>query len=146
MLPTSVAGGLAKGGSFIARAGFCGPGSENAAALALIAPCGGRSGLPNTPAACAAAVLMATPPVAPAARIHLLESFDIVFSLFLQPSGRLPTRGSGACGCAHVSQPPTYLSNMLRKRFSYLKDIGWPLSGLSRVRGVDRPSDEVRQS
>src|SRR5579859_4886430 len=60
MPPTSVGGGLMKDGRLLASAGFCGPGSERAWGLAFIAPCGGRSGLPNTPAAWAAAVM--TPP------------------------------------------------------------------------------------
>jgi hypothetical protein len=84
MLPTSVAGGLRKGCSLFASAGFCGPGSENAAAVALTAPCGGRSGLPNMPAARAAAVVAATPPAASTDR---RENFDIVFSYLLRPAG-----------------------------------------------------------
>src|ERR1700730_18480825 len=45
--PPSVAGGLRKDGKLLASAGFCGPGSVTLWALALIAPCGGKSGLPN---------------------------------------------------------------------------------------------------
>jgi hypothetical protein len=45
--PTSVGGGLPKEGNWLARAGFCGPGSLSAAGVALRAPSGGRSGLPK---------------------------------------------------------------------------------------------------
>src|SRR5271156_4059755 len=86
MPPTSVAGGLMKEGRLSAIAGFCGPGSEIAAAVAFTAPCGGKSGLPNTaPAACAAAAVIITPPVAPVAKIDLRDNLDMTFLHFLEP-------------------------------------------------------------
>src|ERR1700722_807778 len=76
MPPTSVAGGFSKLGRLFASAVFCGPGSVNLP-LVLIAPCGGESGFPNTPAACAATVAVITPPAVPAARILRRDIFDI---------------------------------------------------------------------
>src|SRR5262249_11255064 len=66
MPPTSVAGGDTADGNWLESAGFCGPGSVMLCGLALIAPCGGRLGLPKVcAAACAAAP--ATEPAAVAA-------------------------------------------------------------------------------
>src|SRR6266849_9444463 len=73
MLPTSVAGGDCGEGNWPARAGFCGPGSVMLAGLplALMAPCGGRSGLPKD-WACAACTAAATsePPAVTARRLR----------------------------------------------------------------------------
>src|SRR6266851_6068711 len=73
MLPTSVAGGDCGEGNWPAMAGFCGPGSLMLAGLflALIAPCGGRSGLPKD-WACAACTAAATsePPAVTARRLR----------------------------------------------------------------------------
>src|SRR5271166_2176953 len=78
---TSVAGGLRKLGSWPASPGSCGPGSVNALGLVtLTAPSGGRSGLPKTPAAWAAAVIAANPPAASIAR---RERFAVIISLVL---------------------------------------------------------------
>jgi hypothetical protein len=61
MLPTSVAGGEYADGSSFLIAGSCAPGSVMLDGfLALIAPCGGLSGLPNEAAAAAVADI-ATP-------------------------------------------------------------------------------------
>src|SRR5260370_30725692 len=73
--PTSVDGGLRKDGRLLASAGFWGPGSVRLWGLvALTAPCGGRSGLPNDSAPLAVAARAATPPAAPAASTLRLES------------------------------------------------------------------------
>src|SRR6478609_8660477 len=59
--PTSVAGGFWTEGNCSPKAGFCGPGSVRLPGLlALIAPCGGSSGLPKV-AACAPEPAMAAP-------------------------------------------------------------------------------------
>src|SRR5215216_3008654 len=50
MSPTSVGGGEKALGNCDVKAGFCGPGSLALSGLALIAPCGGSSGLPNVAA------------------------------------------------------------------------------------------------
>src|SRR6516162_7268224 len=48
MLPTSVGGGENAEGNWLLMARFCGPGSATLLGLAaLIAPCGGSSGLPK---------------------------------------------------------------------------------------------------
>src|SRR5580693_449314 len=66
--PTSVAGGDVAEGNWLARAGFCGPGSMTLAGfVALIAPCGGRSGLPKL-CACAFVAAAARVPAAVAPR------------------------------------------------------------------------------
>src|SRR5580692_11125662 len=68
MPPTSVAGGDVAEGNWLARAGFCGPGSTTLAGfVALIAPCGGRSGLPKL-CACAFVAAAARVPAAVAPR------------------------------------------------------------------------------
>src|SRR6516165_6486694 len=86
---TSVAGGLRKLGSLLARPGFCGPGSVSAFGLVtLTAPSGGRSGLPKPPAARAAAVSAANPP---AASIVRRERFALIISLVIS------TRVSKGC-------------------------------------------------
>src|ERR1700676_1406870 len=60
-------------------AGFCGPGSVALAGfLALIAPCGGSSGLPKEPAA--AAVVDIAAPAAAVARTSRLENMAFSFS------------------------------------------------------------------
>src|SRR5215813_8859858 len=56
MPPTSVGGGETADGNWLARAGFWGPGSRMLCGLALMAPCGGRSGFPKV---CAAALVAA---------------------------------------------------------------------------------------
>src|SRR5258708_1429694 len=76
MSPTSVGGGLWKDGNWLATAGFWGPGSASPPGLALIAPCGGLSGLPNE-AALAAVATIAAPPAAPSARMSRREKADI---------------------------------------------------------------------
>src|SRR6267378_3782981 len=83
MLPTSVAGGDCGEGNWLARAGFCGPGSLTLAGLplALIAPCGGRSGLPKD-WACAAFAAAATsePPAVTPSRLRRDTMSMTVFS------------------------------------------------------------------
>src|SRR5437879_8378070 len=81
MLPTSVGGGENADGNWSLMAGFCGPGSVMLLGLmALIAPCGGSSGLPKQIAAfsgaAVAAVMVAavtTPPTAVAANTSRLD-------------------------------------------------------------------------
>src|SRR3954468_12306920 len=74
MPPISVAGGNCEDGNWPAMMGFCGPGSLRLfGPLALIAPCGGRSGLPNV-AACADAAALITMPDAVAAMRSLREN------------------------------------------------------------------------
>src|SRR5258708_24572244 len=70
MLPTSVAGGDCGEGNWLAMAGFCGPGSVMLAGvfLALIAPCGGSSGVPKDWACAAWTTAAATEPPAVTAR------------------------------------------------------------------------------
>src|SRR6266516_3391739 len=64
-LPTSVGGGDTAEGNRPATAGFCGPGSVTLPGfLALIAPCGGSSGLPQEAARAVAAVIAASAAVA----------------------------------------------------------------------------------
>jgi hypothetical protein len=70
MSPTSVEGGEAAEGNCSASAGLCGPGSVRLPGLALIAPCGGSSGLPNS---AARAAVVATAPAAVAASTSRLE-------------------------------------------------------------------------
>src|SRR5882757_11365377 len=78
MLPTSVAGGENAAGNWSLIAGFCGPGSVTLAGfLALIAPCGGSSGLPNE--AAAAAVVDIAIPAAAVARTSRLEIMAFSF-------------------------------------------------------------------
>src|ERR1700730_8309927 len=73
MPPTSVAGGNCADGNWLPRASLCGPGSLRfPGALALIAPCGGRSGLPKE-AACAALAVI-TAPAADTASISRLQN------------------------------------------------------------------------
>src|SRR5580704_1855835 len=71
--PTSVGGGDCAAGNWVANAGFCGPGSVTLSRfLALIAPCGGSSGLPKDAGrAVVAAVTIA--PVAVAVSMSRLE-------------------------------------------------------------------------
>src|ERR1700722_20849615 len=58
--PTSVAGGNCAEGNCLPMASLCGPGSLRfPGALALTAPCGGRSGLPNEAPRAAFAVTIA---------------------------------------------------------------------------------------
>src|ERR1700756_2612461 len=60
--PTSVGGGLCAAGNWLARAGLWGPGSVVLAGFAaLIAPCGGASGLPKEPARAVAAAGISAP-------------------------------------------------------------------------------------
>src|SRR5258708_40067244 len=60
MPPTSVAGGNCAEGNWLPMAGLCGPGSARLPGpLALTAPCGGWSGLPNEAAFAALAVMTA---------------------------------------------------------------------------------------
>src|SRR5271169_4965396 len=90
MLPTSVAGGENALGNWSLIAEFCGPGSLMILGfLALIAPCGGSSGLPkaillftgvvSVGAAFAGliAAAAATPPTAVAANMSRLENIVI---------------------------------------------------------------------
>src|ERR1700737_3000271 len=81
ILPTSVGGGENADGNWSLMAGFCGPGSVMLLGLvALIAPCGGSSGLPKEIAAfsgaAVAAVMVAAvtaPPTAVAANTSRLD-------------------------------------------------------------------------
>src|ERR1700719_1812755 len=73
MPPTSVAGGNCADGNCLAIASLCGPGSLRfPGPLALMAPCGGRSGLPNEAARAALAVM--TAPAADTANTSLREN------------------------------------------------------------------------
>src|SRR3981189_3260233 len=73
MPPTSVAGGDCAEGNWLPMASLCGPGSLRVPrALALIAPCGGWSGLPKEAALAALAVL--TAPAAEPANTSRLEN------------------------------------------------------------------------
>src|SRR5689334_8213921 len=77
--PTSVAGGDTADGNWLARAGFCGPGSLRLRGFwALIAPCGGRSGLPKVCALTLAAAPASKPPAADAASRARREN-DTIF-------------------------------------------------------------------
>src|SRR5262245_22805649 len=83
--PTSVAGGVRAKGNCLARAGFCGPGSVRLpGVLALTAPCGGSSGLPNV-AACAAEPAMATP-AADKANTSRRENMLVAPEIYRRPS------------------------------------------------------------
>src|SRR5260370_9210041 len=74
--PRSVAGGNCAEGNWLPMAGLCGPGSARLPGpLALIAPCGGRSGLPKEAARAAVAVM--TAPAADTASISRLENMII---------------------------------------------------------------------
>src|SRR5258707_7531120 len=76
MPPTSVAGGNGAEGTWLPMAGLCGPGSARfPGALPLIAPCGGRSGLPKEAARAAVAVI--TAPAADTASMSRLENMII---------------------------------------------------------------------
>src|SRR5262245_49362471 len=72
MSPTSVGGGEKASGNCEANAGFCGPGSVTLAGLSLVlmAPWGGRSGLPNV---CAFAAMLAVTTVPAAAAVSTLR-------------------------------------------------------------------------
>src|ERR1700726_4242269 len=73
MPPTSVAGGNCAEGNCLAIASLCGPGSLRfPGPLALMAPCGGWSGLPNDAARAALAVM--TAPAADTVSISRLEN------------------------------------------------------------------------
>src|ERR1700751_4777973 len=81
LLPTSVAGGENADWSCLLIAGSCGPGSTALAGfLALIAPCGGSSGLPKV--AAAATVVDIAAPAAAVARTSRLE--NMAFSLLVR--------------------------------------------------------------
>src|ERR1700704_7209122 len=76
MPPTSVGGGNCAEGTSLPIASLCGPGSLRfPGALPLIAPCGGRSGLPNEAARAALAVI--TAPAADTANISRLENIVV---------------------------------------------------------------------
>src|SRR6202171_4621265 len=76
MPPTSVAGGNCAEGNWLPMAGLCGPGSARfPGPLALIAPCGGRSGLPKEAARAAVAVI--TAPAADTASTSRLENMVV---------------------------------------------------------------------
>src|SRR5713101_3957648 len=85
MPPTSVAGGNWAEGNWLPMAELCGPGSARfPGALPLIAPCGGRSGLPKEAARAAlpkeaarAAVAVITAPAADTASMSRLENMII---------------------------------------------------------------------
>src|ERR1700757_1333717 len=108
---TSVAGGVRKLGSKPASPESCGPGSVNALGLVtLTAPSGGRSGFPKPPAARAAAVSAANPPVASIAR---RESFALIISLVLS------TNASKGCFCGSF-MTRAYLNFSLSERTGWL--------------------------
>src|ERR1700760_4644296 len=98
MLPTSVAGGENAFGNWSRIAGFCGPGSVTLLGfLALIAPCGGSSGLPKVMSlftGVASAVVMAsavnTPPTAVAANISRRENIVILLDRMVLPACEFP--------------------------------------------------------
>src|ERR1700752_5266378 len=103
MLPTSVAGGENAEGNWSLIAGFCGPGSVTLLGfLALIAPWGGSSGLPNVISlfvgAAPAVVIVAAvakPPAAVAARTFRLDIIAL-YSL-LQERRRAPRSTRSHC-------------------------------------------------
>src|SRR5216683_2123041 len=77
MPPTSVGGGNCADGNCLARASLCGPGSLRfPGPLALMAPCGGRSGLPKEAALAALAV---TAPAADTTRTSRLENIILSY-------------------------------------------------------------------
>ena len=76
MPPVSVAGGDTAAGNWSAIAGFCGPGSVRLAGfVALMVPCGGRSGSPN--------------PAARALQLSLARGCDQSISPFRSMESRL---------------------------------------------------------
>src|ERR1700692_1442814 len=76
MPPTSVAGGDCAEGNWLPIASLCGPGSLRfPGPLALIAPCGGWSGLPKEAARAALAVI--TAPAADTANTSRLENIVV---------------------------------------------------------------------
>src|SRR6201993_5360584 len=80
MPPTSVAGGNCAEGNCLARASLCGPGSLRLPGpLALMAPCGGRSGFPNE--APLAALAVTTAPAADTASTSRLENMIPLLSI-----------------------------------------------------------------
>ena len=78
MPPMSVGGGDCADGNCAPIAVFCGPGSVTP--LALMAPCGGWSGLPNE-AECAAVV---TAPAAETASTSRLENMVVTLKLMVE--------------------------------------------------------------
>src|ERR1700757_3112713 len=72
MAPTSVAGGDWGDGNWLAMVGVCGPGSVTLVGepLVLIAPWGGRSGVPNDCACAFAAAATSEPPAVTARRLR----------------------------------------------------------------------------
>src|SRR5882757_7022900 len=88
--PTSVAGGDTADGNWPAIAGFCGPGSTKLRGFwALIAPCGGRSGLPKVCAFTLAAAPASKPPAADAASRARRENDTISLPPALRDDGRM---------------------------------------------------------
>src|SRR6516225_2588014 len=89
MSPTSVAGGDPAEGNWLASAGLRGPGSVTLAGLvALMAPCGGSSGLPKVAAWALAAVAIA--PVAVATNTSRLDIIAHSFPRNLRFGSRTP--------------------------------------------------------
>src|SRR5450432_804524 len=79
MPPTSAAGGNCAEGNCLPIASLCGPGSLRfPGPLALIAPCGGWSGLPKE--AARAALAVTTAPAADTASISRLENMSPLLS------------------------------------------------------------------
>src|ERR1700733_10464512 len=75
MPPTSVGGGLLNEGNTSRSCGFCGPGSEIAAGVELMAPCKGLLGLPYSAALATADAPSATAPAAaPASTLRRVKS------------------------------------------------------------------------
>src|SRR5258708_5088381 len=99
MSPTSVAGGFWNEGNWLASGGFCGPGSDRPAGLALTAPCAGESGLPNE-AARAAVATAAAPPAPPRARTWRREKGITGLSYWLS--------GTGACRVLPRAEPTPF--------------------------------------
>src|ERR1700730_9956168 len=80
MPPTSVAGGDCAEGNCLPIASLCGPGSARVSRpFALIAPCGGRSGLPKEAACAALAVIIA--PAAETASMSRLENIYLSYPI-----------------------------------------------------------------
>src|ERR1700755_1334338 len=110
MPPTSVAGADCADGTWRPSTGFCGPGSVRfPGPLALIAPCGGSSGLPNEPAFAADTVIAA--PMADAANKSRLENMVIS-----------PRKLKGRCRGDHAGHGPFH-RNLVR---SYLANFRKP--------------------
>src|SRR6267142_2808217 len=86
MPPTSVAGGNCADGNWLPRVGFCGPGSLRfPGPIALMAPCGGKSGFPKEAARAAVAVMAPTADTASTSRRENIASHPFLQNLYIYP-------------------------------------------------------------